>query len=72
MGFVSPDEAWVKENSTFFLEKLKLALTKYQFITQIFIEQFNLFLLGKKSYDPKFFRAVSLVVFCEVFEMKVK
>jgi len=72
MGFVSPDEAWVKENSTFFLEKLKLALTKYQFITHIFIEQFNLFLLGKKAYDPKFFRAVSLVVFCEVFDMKVK
>jgi asparagine synthase (glutamine-hydrolysing) len=72
MGFVSPDEALVKENSTFFLEKLILALTKYQFITQTFIEQFNLFLLGKKAYDPKFFRAVSLVVFCEVFEMKVK
>ena len=72
MGFVSPDEAWVKENSTFFLEKLKLALTKYNFITQLFIEQFNLFLLGKRSYDPKFFRAVSLVVFCEVFEMKLK
>lgn len=70
MGFVSPDEAWVRENAEFMLEKFKLALSKYQFITITFIEQFNQFLMGKRAYESKYFRAMSLVVFCEEFDLK--
>lgn len=70
MGFVSPDEAWVKENAEFMLEKFKLALSKYQFISTTFIEQFNQFLIGKRAYESKYFRAMSLVVFCEEYDFQ--
>jgi asparagine synthase (glutamine-hydrolysing) len=70
MGFVSPDESWVKENANFFLEQMKTAMTEYKFITKEFINQFNLFLAGKRSYEAKYFRVVSLVIFCEEFKIK--
>jgi asparagine synthase (glutamine-hydrolysing) len=70
MGFVSPDEIWVKENPEFFYEKFNKAIKQYNFITDIFNDHFKLFLEGKRSYEPKFFRAMSLVVFCEEFDLK--
>jgi asparagine synthase (glutamine-hydrolysing) len=70
MGFVSPDESWVKENANYFLEQMKKAMTEYQFITQEFINQFNLFLVGKRSYETKYFRVISLIIFCEEFKIK--
>jgi len=70
MGFVSPDEPWVKENAFFFLELMKKALEEYKFITQEFIDQFNLFLAGNRSYEAKYFRVVSLVIFCEEFKLQ--
>jgi asparagine synthase (glutamine-hydrolysing) len=70
MGFVSPDETWVRENSTYFIEKMKIAREKYNFITDFFLVQFNLFLDGERVYEAKFFRVLSLVVFCEEFDLK--
>lgn len=70
MGFVSPDEVWVKENLKFFIEKFNLALTEYNFITETFMDQFHLFITGKRPYEAKYFRVLSLVVFCEEFNIK--
>jgi asparagine synthase (glutamine-hydrolysing) len=70
MGFVSPDETWVRENALFFQEKFYTAKQKFNFITEIFVEQFKLFLDGKRSYESKYFRVMSLVVFCEEFDLK--
>jgi len=69
MGFVSPDEIWVRENSTYFIEKMNIAREKYNFITDSFLNQFNLFLDGDRVYEAKFFRVISLVVFCEEFNL---
>ena len=70
MGFVSPDEVWVKENAAFFLEKFNQAFKKYNFINASFIDQFNKFMKGQRAYETKYFRAMSLVVFCEEFELE--
>ena len=70
MGFVSPDETWVRENSSYFIEKMNVAREKYNFITDSFLNQFNLFLDGERLYEAKFFRVISLVVFCEEFDLK--
>jgi asparagine synthase (glutamine-hydrolysing) len=70
MGFVSPDENWVRENSSYFIEKMKIARDKYNFITDSFLNQFNLFLNGDRVYEAKYFRVISLVEFCEVFDLK--
>ncbi len=70
MGFVSPDETWVRENSSYFIEKMKIARDKYNFITDSFLNQFNLFLNGDRVYEAKVFRVISLVEFCEVFDLK--
>jgi len=69
MGFVSPDETWVRENSSYFIEKMNIAREKYNFITDSFLCQFILFLDGERVYEAKFFRVVSLVVFCEEFDL---
>ncbi len=70
MGFVSPDETWVRENSSYFMEKMRIAREKHNFITDFFLTQFKLFLDGERVYEAKFFRVVSLVVFCEEFDLK--
>jgi asparagine synthase (glutamine-hydrolysing) len=70
MGFVSPDETWIRENSSFFIEKMNIAREKYNFITDSFLHQFNLFLNGERGYEAKYFRVISLVVFCEEFDLK--
>jgi hypothetical protein len=70
MGFVSPDEAWVRDNSDFFTKNLSKALHDYDFITDYFLQHFQLFLEGKRAYEAKYFRAVSLVIFCEEFNIK--
>ncbi len=70
MGFVSPDEQWVKENKKIFVEVLTKAKEKYGFVSDLFLEQFQLFLDGKRTYEPKYFRALSLVYFCEEFNIQ--
>ena len=70
MGFVSPDGVWVKENAAFFLEKFNQAFKKYNFINASFIDQFNKFMKDQRAYETKYFRAMSLVVFCEEFELE--
>jgi asparagine synthase (glutamine-hydrolysing) len=70
MGFVSPDEIWVTENSSFFVEKINEAQEKFNFVTDSFLHQFTLFLKGERGYEAKYFRVISLVVFCEEFDLK--
>jgi asparagine synthase (glutamine-hydrolysing) len=70
MGFVSPDETWVRENSSYFVEKIIDARDKFNFVTNTFLHQFTLFLKGDRGYEAKYFRVISLVVFCEEFDLK--
>ncbi|NOT76627.1 MAG: asparagine synthase (glutamine-hydrolyzing) [Cyclobacteriaceae bacterium] len=67
MGFVAPDEVWIKENK----EKVRQDLLNIVKTTGIFsdelLKRFDRFIDGTLGYEPIYFRAMTLSRFCKIF-----
>ncbi len=71
MGFVSPDSDWMKENKISVIEEMEFFSKSYNITSENLIQDFINFCDGKQSYNPVFFRVISLSRFCRVFKINV-
>lgn len=71
MGFVAPDELWVRDN----YKKIRTELFDAVVNTKIFsievLNRFDKFIAGKLQYEPVYLRAIILNRFIDVFKMQL-
>ena len=72
MGFVAPDEPWVRENHVRFRQELAEAIKNLDIFSPALLKQFDRFIDGKRNYEPVYLRAVTLHRFIKVFQIQSK
>jgi asparagine synthase (glutamine-hydrolysing) len=71
MGFVAPDEVWMRKNSIIVRKELEEAVNQRGFFTSALLTRFDLFVENKLAYEPIYFRAMALNRFCKIFNMEI-
>jgi asparagine synthase (glutamine-hydrolysing) len=71
MGFVAPDEQWMKQNSTRVRKELEEVVAHMGIFSPVLLERFDRFVDGKLAYEPVYFRAMAFSRFCSIFKMQV-
>lgn len=73
MGFVAPDDAWLKENSHHIRCQLEEALINLKdLILPELLTQYDSYVAGKSHYNPIYFKIISLNVFVKQFQLKMQ
>jgi asparagine synthase (glutamine-hydrolysing) len=70
MGFVAPEEPWVRENHIRFKKELTEAIESSDIFSPKLLKRFDRFIKGKLGYEPIYFRAIALHHFIKVFNMQ--
>ena len=72
MGFVTPEEIWMRENKEIVLEQLHNAVEYTNgLINKEIINDFNNMILGNRSFSHHYFRVISFYRWLKVFEVKI-
>ena len=69
MGFVAPDEPWIRENHSRFRTELEDSIKNTGMFSPVLLKRFDKFIAGKLNYEPIYFRAVALNRFMRIFGM---
>lgn len=70
MGFVAPDEWWVRKNSDVIRAELTNVIDKTGMFSLQLLKRFDKFIEGKLQYEPIYLRAITLNRFIAVFNMQ--
>ena len=71
MGFVSPDEVWMKRNKDLVRLEIQESIDRYSIFSDKLLLKFDDFTDGKGQYDSLFFRVISFNRFCKLFKMTI-
>lgn len=71
MGFVAPDEFWVKENHQAIRKELQQFIDSTNIFSNVLIHRFDRFIKGNLKYESIYFRALTLLRFIKVFKIKI-
>lgn len=70
MGFVAPEEQWIKDNALTVRTAIEELVTGYNVFTVALLQDFDKFLKTGSDYQPVFFRAFSFLRFCKIFNVR--
>jgi asparagine synthase (glutamine-hydrolysing) len=70
MGFVAPDEPWVRQNKDKIRTELKDAIDNTDIFSNELLKRFDRFIAGKLNYEPIYIRAITLNRFIRIFKMQ--
>ena len=70
MGFVAPDEPWVRQNKDRIRMELVDAIENTDIFSNDLLKRFDLFVAGKLNYEPIYFRAITLNRFIRIYNMQ--
>jgi asparagine synthase (glutamine-hydrolysing) len=70
MGFVAPDEPWVRQNHQRLRRELVDAIHNTGIFSANLLHRFDKFIQGRLGYEPIYFRAIALNRFIRVFNMQ--
>jgi asparagine synthase (glutamine-hydrolysing) len=71
MGFVSPDEVWIKNNAQKVRAELEHAVVSHKIFSSVILDKFDAYIRGEKRYDPIYFRIFSFNKFCRVYNISI-
>lgn len=72
MGFVAPEEPWVRKNHHRFRKEIRDAINSTDIFSPALLKRFDNFIEGKLNYEPIYFRAVALNRFMKIFKMQAQ
>jgi asparagine synthase (glutamine-hydrolysing) len=72
MGFVAPDEPWIRENRHIIREELVELIKSNNIFSDQLLVRFDRFIKGELGYESIYFRAITLTRFLKIFNMQMK